>query len=214
MVDMKQRSDKIHASAHLRPRRVHRGLLGMAGGCSHLLRLLGNYVVCISPRTLTQRHPVGLPGILHLCLITKHNMSMDNTPITVTAQVQAPLEKVWNCWTQPEHVLEWNAAIDDWHCPSARNSLWVGGDFSYLMAARDGSFSFAFEGTYTAVEPHKLIAFTMSDGRTVTITFQEQDGGVLVNETFDPEQMNPREMQQQGWQMILDRFKRHVEGEK
>jgi uncharacterized protein YndB with AHSA1/START domain len=141
-------------------------------------------------------------------------MSTDTTPITVTALVQAPLATVWNCWTAPEHVIEWNAASDDWHCPSAHNNLWVGGDFSYIMAARDGSFQFDFGGRYTAVEEHRHIAYAMSDGRKVSITFAEQDGGVLVTESFDAEQMNPREMQQQGWQMILNRFKGYVEGMK
>lgn len=133
------------------------------------------------------------------------------TPITVSAQVNKPLAEVWRRWTTPSDIEQWNAASDDWHCPKASNDLRVGGCFSYTMAARDGSASFDFQGTYTAVEDQARIAYTMDDGRTCTVTFQPEGQGTLVTEVFDAEHMNPVDMQRVGWQAILDRFKAHTE---
>ena len=132
------------------------------------------------------------------------------TPITVSALVNKPLAEVWQRWTTPSDIEQWNAASDDWHCPKATNDLRVGGLFSYTMAARDGSASFDFEGTYTTVEDRARIAYTMDDGRTCTVTFQPEGEGTLVTEVFDAEHMNPVDMQRVGWQAILDRFKAHT----
>jgi len=135
------------------------------------------------------------------------------TRITITTHVAKPVTHVWKIWTAPEHIMQWNAASDDWHCPKASNDLRTGGKFSSTMAARDGSFSFDFEGAYDDVQLHKRIAYTMADGRTCEILFEEKDGGTLVTEAFDAETQNPVEMQRDGWQAILDRFKAHAEAQ-
>lgn len=132
------------------------------------------------------------------------------TRIAITAHIAKPVDHVWIIWTDPAHITQWNAASDDWHCPKASNDLRPGGRFSSTMAARDGSFSFDFEGVYDDVRPHRRIAYTMSDGRTCEILFEEKDGGTLVTESFDAESQNPVEMQRAGWQAILDRFKAHA----
>lgn len=131
--------------------------------------------------------------------------------ITITATANAPLETVWNAWTTPADIMKWNAASDDWHTPHAEVDLRVGGQFLSRMEAKDGSFGFDFCGTYTEVIPHKRIAFAMEDGRTVSIAFEPVDGGVRIVETFDPETEHSLDMQEQGWQAILDNFVRHVE---
>lgn len=137
---------------------------------------------------------------------------MDNkTPITVQALVNAPLEKAWACWTDPAHITQWNHASDDWHCPKATNDPRTGGKFSATMAARDGSMSFDFEGTYDEVIPMEKLSYQMPDGRKVLVTFAEEGSGTVVTETFDPEDMNPLEMQRAGWQAILDNYKQHTE---
>ncbi len=132
--------------------------------------------------------------------------------ITVTTVVEAPLNKVWECYTNPLHVEEWNHASDDWECPYAENDLVEGGRFTYTMAAVDGSVSFDFEGEYTEIIPEEKIAYTMDDGREAEVYF-EDDGAdnVTVTTIFDPETENTPEMQQAGWQAILDNFKKHVE---
>lgn len=131
--------------------------------------------------------------------------------ITVQTILKAPIEKVWELWISPEHVTQWNHASADWHTPYAENDLKVGGKFKYTMAAKDGSMQFDFGGTYTEIVNHSLIAYTIDDGRKVKITFESQENGVEIIEKFDPETENSEALQQQGWQAILDNFKKHVE---
>lgn len=131
--------------------------------------------------------------------------------ITVEATVNAPVEKVWDYWSAPKHIMKWCQASEDWHAPHAENDLRTGGKFSTTMAAKDGSFSFDFGGQYTNVEPHRSMAYTMDDGRKVSITFTAQGNQTHISETFDAETQNPEEMQRGGWQAILDNFKTYTE---
>jgi uncharacterized protein YndB with AHSA1/START domain len=131
--------------------------------------------------------------------------------ITVQSKINAPIETVWECWTNPEHITKWNNASDDWHTPYAENDLRTGGRFKSTMASKDGAMSFDFEGEYTLVEQNETIKYAMADGRKVEISFKETPVGVDVIESFDPETENSEEMQQQGWQAILNNFKKHVE---
>ena len=131
--------------------------------------------------------------------------------ITVKANINASVEKVWTFWTEPTHITKWNTASDDWHTPHAENDLRVGGKFLSRMEAKDGSFGFDFGGIYDEVLLHKVIAYTLGDGRKVNITFQGQENETEVIVTFDAETENPIEFQQQGWQAILDSFKKYAE---
>jgi uncharacterized protein YndB with AHSA1/START domain len=133
------------------------------------------------------------------------------TKITVENTINAPVEKVWQCWTDPQHITKWCQANDDWHAPYADNDLRKGGSFKTTMAAKDGSFQFDFGGIYDNVDQHRLIEYTMGDGRKVKITFAEKDNTTHVVETFDAESTNSAELQQQGWQAILNNFKSYTE---
>jgi uncharacterized protein YndB with AHSA1/START domain len=132
--------------------------------------------------------------------------------ITVEAVVAAPLEKVWDCWTLPQHIVQWNQASEDWHTPTATNDLKVGGKFTSRMEAKDGSMGFDFEGIYDVVDWHKSIGYHMADGRKVSIRFDTQPNGTLVTESFDPENMHSYDLQHAGWQAILNSFKSYTEG--
>jgi uncharacterized protein YndB with AHSA1/START domain len=136
---------------------------------------------------------------------------MDQNAITVRTSVNAPIEKVWECWNKPEHIKRWAFASDDWEAPAAENDVQVGGKFKTVMAAKDKSASFDFAGTYTAVKEHELIEYDMDDGRHVKVVFEETPEGVRVTETFDPENENPEEVQRSGWKLILENFKKYVE---
>ncbi|MES2427738.1 MAG: SRPBCC family protein [Bacteroidota bacterium] len=133
------------------------------------------------------------------------------TTITVQATIDAPVEKVWELWNSPEHITKWCQASDDWHAPYAANDLRTGGEFKTTMAAKDGSFSFDFGGVYTDVKENSFIAYRMDDGREVSVTFIKEGDVTQVIETFDPEAINPHEMQRGGWQAILDNFKKYTE---
>ena len=137
--------------------------------------------------------------------------TQERTAITVETAVKAPVEKVWKYWSDPEHITKWATASDDWHAPYADNDLRPDGKFKTTMAAKDGSFSFDFEGVYTTVQPNKLIEYVMSDGRKVKVVFSENGNETKITETFDPETENPLDMQRGGWQAILDNFRKHTE---
>ncbi len=131
--------------------------------------------------------------------------------ITVETTINATLEKVWNFWTNPKHIINWNFASPDWHSPFAENDLEVGKKFKFTMASRDGKMSFDFEGQYTTIKNHALIEYKIMDGRQVSITFKKQENLILITQTFEPESENSLALQQQGWQAILDNFKKYVE---
>lgn len=136
---------------------------------------------------------------------------MDN-PITVEADINAPIEKIWEFYNTPEHITKWNSPSNDWHTPKAENDLKTGGKFLYRMEAKDGSTGFDFGGTYTEVIENSLMKYTMDDGRKVVVEMsQENDNPTKVVVTFDPENENAPEFQKQGWQGILDNFKKYVE---
>jgi len=138
-------------------------------------------------------------------------MMENKTKITVECTVNSSIEKVWNYWTTPKHIEQWNYASEDWHTPKASNDLVVGGKFCSTMAAKDGSFSFDFGGTYTEIQEYKRIKYTMDDGRMASIDFIALDNTVEIVETFEAENQNPIELQRDGWQAILNHFKKYVE---
>ena len=133
------------------------------------------------------------------------------TQITVEATVNAPVEKVWKTWSEPQHITKWCAASEDWHAPKAENDLRTGGKFSARMEAKDGSFGFDFGGVYDNVKKNELIEYTMGDGRKVQVTFSPSGNQTKIVETFEAESTNPVEMQRGGWQAILDNFKKYTE---
>lgn len=138
--------------------------------------------------------------------------TQEKTIIKVENTVEAPVEKVWEFWTGPEHITKWNNASDDWHTPRAENDLRAGGSFVSRMEARDGSMGFDFGGVYDAVRKNEYIEYTLGDGRKVKITFTPEGNCTRVVESFEAEDQNSLELQRGGWQAILDNFRKYTEG--
>ena len=136
---------------------------------------------------------------------------MSPSKVSVIATIAANPNKVWEFWTMPKHIVKWNFASSDWHCPSSENDLRVGGKMKSRMEAKDGSFGFDFEAIYDEVISHKKIAYSMADGRQAITLFENAGGKIKITTTFDAESIHPIEMQRDGWQAILDNFKRYVE---
>lgn len=132
--------------------------------------------------------------------------------ITVETIVNAPMVKVWKFFSEPEHIVKWAFASDDWEAPYAENDLRPGKKFKTTMSAKDKSASFDFTGTYLKVKEFALIEYKIDDGRHVKVEFEKIPGGTKIVETFVPETVHSKEMQQSGWQAILDNFKKYVEG--
>ena len=137
--------------------------------------------------------------------------AQDKTVLTVEATINAPVEKVWAYLTQPQHIIQWTNASDDWHTPRAENDLKVGGSFTTRMEAKDGSFGFDFGGIYDEVTEYEYIEYTLGDTRKVKIIFTVNGKTTTVTESFETENQNPIEMQQAGWQAIMNNFKKYTE---
>jgi uncharacterized protein YndB with AHSA1/START domain len=140
-------------------------------------------------------------------------MQSDKISIKIEALINAPEDKVWELWTLPEHIMQWNNASPDWHTLKAENDLRVGGKFSSTMAAKDGSESFDFWGIYDTVKKHQTIAYTMGDGRKAETTFTKKGETTIVTTVFEAETENSVELQQGGWQAILNNFKKYAEAQ-
>ncbi len=136
---------------------------------------------------------------------------MGNSKIQIEATISTTLPKVWQYWTEPNHITKWNFAVPEWCCPRASNDLRVGGKYSARMEAKDGSFGFDFEAIYDEVVDQKNIAYTLSDGRKVITSFEQQGTITKLTTVFDAEKQNPVEMQKSGWQSILNNFKKYAE---
>lgn len=130
--------------------------------------------------------------------------------ITIETLVAASTDKAWDYYTLPEHITQWNFADPSWHCPSAENDLRVGGKYKARMEAKDGSFGFDFETTYTEVDKHKKIVYVIGDGRKVEVLFQPKGDSTNVKIIFDAENQNSLELQKNGWQAILDNYAKYT----
>ncbi len=84
----------------------------------------------------------------------------------MTIRITAPIARVWQAWNTPADIIQWNAASDDWHTPRAAVDLRVGGQFNARMESKDGSHGFDFIGSYTQIEPQRLIEYQMGPDRT------------------------------------------------
>jgi uncharacterized protein YndB with AHSA1/START domain len=134
-----------------------------------------------------------------------------NVKVTVKTTVNVPVEKAWEFWTEPNHITKWNNASEDWHTPVAENDLRPGGSFLSRMEAKDGSFGFDFKGIYDEVKLLEFISYSLEDGRKVEISFEGKENETEIIETFDPDTSNSIELQQTGWQAIIDNFKKYAE---
>ncbi|MDO5649084.1 MAG: SRPBCC domain-containing protein [Gallicola sp.] len=139
---------------------------------------------------------------------------MNNKIIVVEVLVEETLDDVWDKWTNPDHILHWNQASEQWQTETAENDLRKGGKFSYRMSAKDGSASFDFDGIYTLVIEKEVLQYNLSDGRKVCMEFIETDNGTRVIQEFEAEETMPRDLQEEGWQNILKSFKSYVEESK
>lgn len=131
--------------------------------------------------------------------------------ITISATINAPIEKIWKLYTHPEHIVNWNSPSPDWHTTKAENDLFVGGKFDYRMEAKDGSFGFDFWGNYDIIVVQERIDYTLGDGRKVVQTFTEENDQTKIVIVFEAETENTIELQRGGWQAILDNFKKYTE---
>ena len=130
--------------------------------------------------------------------------------IVVSTLVPVGPAEAWAAYTDPEMIRKWNFASEDWCCPSAEVDLRVGGQHTARMEPKDGSEGFDFCGTYSEVEEPAALTLVLEDGRTSRTTFKQRGNETEVTTTFDADDSAPLDLQQQGWQAILDNYRKHV----
>lgn len=138
---------------------------------------------------------------------------MEKSKIRVSTEINRPVEKVWEFWTNPDHIVKWNNASDDWITPSAKNDLKEGGRFVYRMEAKDGSAGFDFSGKYEKVKKFEEINYVLDDHRKVQVKFEAGKNLTRIEELLEAEQVHSVEMQKTGWQAILDNFRKYAESQ-
>ena len=132
--------------------------------------------------------------------------------LTVSAEINKSKAQVWELFNKPEHIVKWNFAHESWECPSAKNDLKVGGKLELRMQAKDGSFGFDLVGIYDDVVENESLKYNFEDGRNIEVIFEKlSDHKTKVTQNFEPENQNPLEFQKEGWQAILDNFKKYSE---
>lgn len=136
---------------------------------------------------------------------------MEKIKIKVQVTVKGNIDKIWKLWTSPNDIMQWNNASDDWHTTKAEIQLIEGGKFLYRMEAKDESVGFDFAGVYDTIIANKLIAYTLEDSRKVGIHFSSKENETTIIQTFEAETENTLELQQFGWQAILNNFKKYAE---
>jgi uncharacterized protein YndB with AHSA1/START domain len=137
-------------------------------------------------------------------------MNSSDNMLTAQITVKAPIHKVWELWTGPQYIAQWNNISAEWHNTKVENDTRTGGRFLFRMGLKDGSLSFDHIGIYTDVIPQQRIAYTLNDGRHTTITFTAGDT-VTLTESFEPEPNQPTDMQLHFCQAVLNNFKRYAE---
>ena len=116
----------------------------------------------------------------------KQTDDLQSRTLTIKKTFDAPVEIVWEAWTQPEHVAEWWAPKGV-NVKVVEHNFKVGGKWKYSMPMPDGN-EFISEGVYSVIVELQKI-FTSADFRPMTEgvemqSFFEKDGE-KTNFTFN-----------------------------
>lgn len=131
--------------------------------------------------------------------------------ITVQNTINSDVEKVWELWTSPKHIQNWNYAFEEWCTPYAENDLRENGKFKYVMERKDKSEGFDFDGEYIRVEKFRLLEYKLSDGRIGSVHFEVFENKVKITEVFEPNKQDSESMQKNWCQNVIDNFKKYAE---
>jgi uncharacterized protein YndB with AHSA1/START domain len=130
--------------------------------------------------------------------------------IVITRVIDAPRERVWKALIDPEDIVHWNHADEDWTTPFAETDVRVGGTYRIGFGSPDGKNDFVLEGTYREiVEPERLV-YSMGEDRVVTFVLAEEGDGTQLMLSFTPETVNTLEKQREGWTAILEHLAEYL----
>lgn len=132
---------------------------------------------------------------------------MTDLSLTVSRNIKAPIEAVFNAWLDPEMIAKFMTPGEGMSVINASAEPRTGGRFDLTMVA--GENEIPHGGVYQIIDPHSQIVFTWEspfsvDGSKVTLNLSEADGGTdieLVHVKFADEEA--RDNHNGGWTMIL-----------
>ena len=82
-----------------------------------------------------------------------------NQTLRLTRLFQAPRDRLFTAWTDPQALMDWFSPSNDYSTPSAEVDLRVGGRYRIQMKAADGSL-YTVTGLYRDVRPPERLVFT------------------------------------------------------
>lgn len=109
-----------------------------------------------------------------------------NRTLTLERTLDAPIQLVWEAWTQPEHIAMWWGP-KGMTTKVLEHNFTVGGSWKYSMAMPDGS-EFIADGVYSViVELEKIFSSAnfkpMTEGVEIQCIFKEE--GNTTHFTFN-----------------------------
>jgi uncharacterized protein YndB with AHSA1/START domain len=127
--------------------------------------------------------------------------------ISITRVFDAPRERVWREWTEPERFADWFGGSES-EVPLSTVSMDVrpGGSWRLTMFAEPGRREIQWKGEYREVAPPERLVFTVSDQ-------PEQDAYELVIVVFTDLGDGRTEMYfQQRGRMSAEQYERAAQG--
>lgn len=104
--------------------------------------------------------------------------------LQLTQDVNAPIERVWRAWTEPEEVKRWWGP-KTFTCPHSEIDLRVGGKYLHCMRSADGT-DYWSTGLYREVVPGEKIVYTDC--------FADDQGNVVPAAHYGFDESYPLEM--------------------
>lgn len=135
--------------------------------------------------------------------------------LTIKRRFNAPPEKVFAAWTDPEKVKRWMIPGNG-EAVSAEADVRTGGHYRWIMKSPDGE-EHNVGGVYREVIPNEKLVFTWAWISTpdreslVTLTFKPDGGGTLMtltHEQFFDE--SARDRHESGWNGMMQNLERYL----
>ncbi len=130
--------------------------------------------------------------------------------IEVETSLEGDMDRVWQSWTDPRHIVNWHFPGDSWYLSKVEQDFRENGEFLFKMERKDKSIGFDFQGRYLKIEENSLIRYLLSDGRRVDVKFTRDNQKVKIVEDFQPKSELTKEIEKDQWQSILDNFKLYL----
>ena len=143
---------------------------------------------------------------------------VEREAVVITRTFGAPVERVYQAWTDPQLMVKWFSSNVRWRTPIIDIEPVVGGKHDITMRHSDGD-QYHLEGRYLELTPNTRISFTWkvleSLGGTnesiVTVEFRPVDAGTELTLTHTKLTDAERDGTSSGWDGCLEMLERYIE---